>query len=121
MQFEQANLRREYGEFCLANSAVALDIYAVRRIKKLERDFHNLNAAQRNLSNELVITGLQVTDTTSPKGAVYATLKLLDGSLLERDILNVRKMRCNRPRSRRPLSLQIPLLKNRGMKMLMNL
>ena len=42
---------------------------------------------------ELVITGLPITDTTSPKGAVYAALKLLDGGLFERDILNVRKMR----------------------------
>ena len=53
----------------------------------------HLNAAQRSLSNELVITGLPITDTTSPKAAVYAALKLLDVELLERDILHVRKIR----------------------------
>ena len=40
-----------------------------------------------------MITGLPITDTTSPKGALYAALKLLDDVLLERDILHVRKMR----------------------------
>ena len=97
VQSEQANLRREYGEFCSANSVAASDGSAVRRIEKLERVFENLNAAQRNLSSELVITGLQISDTTSLKGAVYAALKLLDGGLLERDILNIRKMRLKPP------------------------
>ena len=52
---------------------------------KLERDYQILNAAQRSQSKELVISGLQISDTTSSKSAVYAALKLLDGGLLERD------------------------------------
>ena len=62
-------------------------------MEKLEHDIQHLNAAQRSLFNELAITGLPITDTTSSKGAVYAALKLLDDWLLVRDILHVRKMR----------------------------
>ena len=90
---EQANLRRQYDELCAANSAAAPDVSSVRRIDKLENCYPQLNAAQQNLSNELVITGLPTTDTTSLKGAVYAALKLLDVELLESDIHHVRKMR----------------------------
>ena len=97
VQSEQANLRRAFGELCSANSAAAPDISNGRRIEKLERDYQILNAAQRSQSKELVISGLQISDTTSPKGAVYAALKFLDGGLLERDILNVRKMRLKPP------------------------
>ena len=86
MQSEQTNLRRQCDEICSANSAAALDVPAVRWIEKLAHDFQNLNVAERSLSNELVIAGLPITDTISPKGAVYAALKLLDGGLLERDI-----------------------------------
>ena len=47
----------------------------------------------RSLSNELVISGLSLTCARSSKGVVFATLKLLDDGLQERDIDNVRKMR----------------------------
>ena len=39
------------------------------------------------------MTGLPITDSALPKGAVYAALKLLDDEFTERDILHVRKMR----------------------------
>ena len=78
LQTEQTNLRRQYDELCVDNSAAAPDVSSVRRIEKLENDYRQLNAAQQNLSNELVITGLPTTDTTSLAGAAYAVLKLLD-------------------------------------------
>ena len=93
IQTEQTNLRRQYDELCAANSAAAPDASSVSRIEKLENDYRQLNAAQQNLSNKLVITRLPTTDTTSLKGAVYAALKLLDIELLESDIHHVRKMR----------------------------
>ena len=64
MQSEQANLRRQYEELCTTNSAAALDVSSMRRIEKLEYDYRHLNAAQQNLSNELVMTGLPITDPT---------------------------------------------------------
>ena len=93
VQTEQANLRRQYDELCAANSAAVPDVSSIRRIEKIENDYRQLNAAQQNLSNGLVITGLPTIDTTSLKGAVYAALKLLDVELLESDIHHVRKMR----------------------------
>ena len=72
IQTEQTNLHRQYDELCAANSAAAPGVSSVRRIEKLENDYRQLNAAQQNLFNELVITGLRTTDTTSLKGAVYA-------------------------------------------------
>ena len=107
VQTEQAHLRRQYDELCTANSAAAPDVSSVRRIEKLENDYRQLNAAQLNLSNELVITGLPPTDTTSLKGAVYAALKLLDVELLESDIRHVRKMR-QKPSSE-PLNHTTPI------------
>ena len=90
---EQTNLHRQYDELCAANSAAAPDVSSVRRIGKLKNDYRQLNAAQQNLSNELVITGLPTTDNTSLKGVVYAVLKLLDVELLESDIRHVKKRR----------------------------
>ena len=87
IQTEQTNLRRQYDELCAANSAVTPDASSVSRIEKLENDYRQLNAAQQNLSYELVITGLPTSETTSLKGAVYAALKLLDIELLESDIM----------------------------------
>ena len=107
IQTEQTNLRRQYDELCAANSAAAPDASSVSRIEKLENDYRQLNAAQQNLSNELVITGLPTTDTTSLKGAVYAALKLLDIELLESDIRHVRKMR-QKPSSE-PLNHTAPI------------
>ena len=97
VQSEQAKLRREYDELSTNNPTVALDVSAVRRMERLEQDTQHLNAAQRSLTNELVITGLPITDSASSKGAVYAALKLLDDGLTERDILHVRKMRLKPP------------------------
>ena len=107
IQTEQANLHRQYDELCAANSAAAPDVSSVRRIEKLENDYRQLNAAQQNLSNELVITGLASTDTTSLKGAVYAALKVLDVELLESDIRHVREMR-QKPSSE-PLNHTTPI------------
>ena len=70
VQSEQANLRCQYDKLCTTNSAAALDVSAVRRKEKLEHDIQYLNACQRSLSNELMITGLSITDTTSPKNTV---------------------------------------------------
>ena len=92
IQTEQTNLRRQYDELCTANSAAAPVVSSVRRIEKLENDYRQLNTAQQNLSNELVITGLPTTDTTSLTDAAYAFLKLLDDELLESDIRHLRKM-----------------------------
>ena len=92
MQSEQANLRRQYDELCTTNFTAALDVSAVRQMEKLEHVIQHLNAAQRSLSNELVITGHPITDSTSPKGGTNAALKLIDVELLERDILHVRRM-----------------------------
>ena len=93
MQPEQANLRRQLDEISSANSVAARDVSADLHIEKIERDLHNLNTAQRRLSNELIISGLSLTDASSSKGVVFAALKLLDDELQERDIHNVRKMR----------------------------
>ena len=97
VQSEQANLRRQLDEISSANSVAARDVSADLRIEKLERDLHNLNTTQRSLSNELVISGLSLTDASSSKGVVFAALKLLDDGLQERDIHNVRKMRLKPP------------------------
>ena len=97
MQSEQANLRRQYEELCTTNSAAALDVSSMKRIEKLEYDYRHLNTAQQNLSNELVMTGLPITDPTSLNGAVYAALKLLDVGLLQSDIRHVRKMHLKPP------------------------
>ena len=74
VQSEQANLRREYAELSTNNPTVALNVSAVRRMERLEQDIQHLNAAQRSLTHELVITGLTITDSALPKGAVYAVL-----------------------------------------------
>ena len=97
MQSEQANLRGQYEELCTMNSAAAFDVSSMRRIEKLEYDYRHLNAAQQNLSNELVITGLPITDPTSLNGAVYVALKLLDVGLLQSDIRHVQKMHLKPP------------------------
>ena len=101
IQSEQTN--------CLyaTNSAAVPDVFTVRRLEKLENDYRQLNAAQQILSNELVITGLPTTDTTSHTGAVYAVLKLLDDELLESDIRHVRKIR-QKPSSE-PLNYTAPI------------
>ena len=97
VQSEQANLCRQLDEISSANSVAARDVSADLRIEKLERELHNLNTAQRSLSNKLVICGLSLTDASSSKGVVFAALKLLDDELQEHDIHNVRKMRLKPP------------------------
>ena len=73
MQPEQANLRRQLDEISSAHSVAARDVSADLRIEKLERDLHNLNTAQRRLSNELIISGLSLTDASSSK-VLYSLL-----------------------------------------------
>ena len=97
VQSEQANLRRQLDEISLANSVAARDVSADLRIEKNERELHNLNTAQRSLSNELVISGLSLSDASSSKSVVFVSLKLLDDGLQEPDIHNVRKMRLKPP------------------------
>ena len=93
VQSEQVNLRRQFDELCITNSATAPDESAVRRLEKLEHDLQHISAVQRSLSSELMITVPPITDIISLKDAVDAALKILDGGLHNRDILHVRKMR----------------------------